>query len=76
MLYPTIEIYRWFNSIFIISQGKLDISQRHISSLEEGDLYNPLGITECISAAKVLLEAFHTPFKPGRTFKKKSISTK
>ncbi|XP_066926565.1 exocyst complex component 1-like isoform X2 [Clytia hemisphaerica] len=47
--------------------GKLDISQRHISSLEEGDLYNPLGITECISAAKVLLEAFHTPFKSGIT---------
>jgi len=45
--------------------GKLDISQRHICALEEGDLYNRLGITECISAAKILLDAFNTPFKPG-----------
>jgi len=42
--------------------GKLDISQRHICALEEGDLYNRLGITECISAAKILLDAFNTPF--------------
>ena len=45
----------------------LDISQRHVRSLQDGDLYNPLGIAECISAAKILLEAFHTPFNPGMT---------
>ncbi|XP_057312969.1 exocyst complex component 1-like isoform X2 [Hydractinia symbiolongicarpus] len=45
--------------------GKLDISQRHIRSLREGDLYTPLGIEECISAAKILLVAFHTQFNPG-----------
>ncbi|XP_012556350.1 exocyst complex component 1 isoform X1 [Hydra vulgaris] len=47
--------------------GRLDISQRHIRSLQEGDLYNPLGIAECISAAKILLDAYHTPFNPGIT---------
>lgn len=45
--------------------GKLDISQRHVRALEDSDLYNPLGIEECISASKVLLDAVNTPFKPG-----------
>ena len=52
-------------------QGKLDISQRHVRSLREGDLYNPGGIAECVSAAKTLLDAFQTQFSPGmRPFSK------
>ena len=45
--------------------GKLDISQRHITALQQGDLYNPHGIEECISASKILLDAVNTPFKKG-----------
>eukprot|EP00112_Aurelia_sp_Birch-Aquarium-sp1_P011123 Seg2346.6 transcript_id=Seg2346.6/GoldUCD/mRNA.D3Y31 product="Exocyst complex component 1" protein_id=Seg2346.6/GoldUCD/D3Y31 len=44
--------------------GKLDISKRHVLSLREGDLYNPVGISEIVAAAKILLEASQTNFNP------------
>ncbi|XP_065058911.1 exocyst complex component 1-like [Rhopilema esculentum] len=47
--------------------GKLDISKRHVMSLREGDLYNPAGISDIVSAAKILLEASQTNFNPGIT---------
>eukprot|EP00794_Sanderia_malayensis_P007234 gene7234-8042_t len=47
--------------------GKLDISKRHVNSLRDGDLYNAVGISEIVSAAKILLEASQTNLNPGLT---------
>jgi len=56
---------------YIVS--KLDIPNKHIESLREGDLYNPAGISEVVAAAKILLEASQTTFNPGIT-ELKSVS--
>ncbi len=50
-------------------QGKLDISKRHVHSLRDGDLYNPVGISEIVSAAKILLEASQTNLSPGTSYR-------